>query len=60
MKRIIYYLHSLWRILRKKKKLTPREQILALAKSEGFDSVHKVPERYRGKKKYKKVPRIYK
>ena len=59
MKRFIYYLRTIWRILLREKKLSPRQQIIELAKSEGYSSVHTIPKRYKGKKKYKKVPRIY-
>lgn len=58
MERIKYYLRGIWQILTRQKPLTPREQIFEVAKKQGYTSVHVIPKRYKGKRKYKKVPRI--
>lgn len=59
MKRFLYYLRSIIRILKGMQNPSIKRQVLELAKSEGYDSVHVIPKRYKGKKKYKKVPRIH-
>ena len=58
MKRFLYYIKSIWRILKGMQNPSIKRQVLDLAKSEGYDSVHVIPKRYQGKKKYKKVPTI--
>ena len=58
MKKFFYYIASIYRILRGMQKPSIRRQVVTLAKSEGYNSVHVIPKRYKGKKKYKKVPTI--
>lgn len=55
---IRYLLSNLWHLVLVGRYKTPKEKLFEAARKQGYTSVHKVPERYRGKKKYKKAPKI--
>lgn len=58
MKQLKYFLSNLWHLIVKRRVKTPKEKLFDLAKREGYTSIHKIPKRYEGKRKYKKAPRI--
>lgn len=52
-----FYFRNLRDIITTGRIKTPREKLFDKAESKGF-SIHKIPERYKGKRKYRKAPRI--
>lgn len=48
----------MWHLLTHGRYKSPKEKLMDAARKQGYTSIHKIPERYRGKKKYKKAPKI--
>lgn len=55
---IRYFFSNIWTILTRGRVKSPREKLLEAARKQGYTSVHVVPKKYKGKRKYKKAPAI--
>lgn len=58
MRRVKNIFSNIWHLITTGRVKTPREKLFDLAKREGYSSVHTIPKRYKGKKKYRKAPKI--